>query len=67
MVQSHKTIEIIVGNIGCVYRGGNPAEANAVWGDYVNQSRRGVGRAAGESVTYLIDGEPEREHEGSVG
>lgn len=43
---------VIVGNIGAVYFGGLKG-ANRVFQEYVEQSKSGYGRAAGENVTLL--------------
>lgn len=50
--------QVIVGNIGIVHEGINPIEARGVYGDYKRQSQSNYGRAAGETVTILKDGEP---------
>ena len=55
--------EVLVGNIGNVYSG-NGTEARRVFADYVKQSKSGYGRAAGEDVTIMRDGEPWKEHQG---
>lgn len=54
--------EIIVGNIGQVHDCTNAKEALAVYTEYVNQSSASYGRAAGEDVTIMRDGEPWREY-----
>jgi len=56
--------EVIVGNIGTVYRGNNHKKAVAIYREYAEQSRIGYGRAAGETVTLFSGGEPLLEHEG---
>jgi hypothetical protein len=50
--------EVICGNIGTVYDGNNPVEARRIYGIYKEQSETGYGRAGGESVTIMEDGEP---------
>ena len=40
--------EVLVGNIGTVYTGSNYMQACSVFGIYVEQSRSGQGRAAGD-------------------
>ena len=50
--------QVIVGNIGEVYDGDNKAEARESYREYYAQSREGYGRAAGESVTLMVDNEP---------
>lgn len=59
--------EVIVGNIGTVYRGDDESEARRLFDVYVEQSRSGFGRAGGESVTVFQDGEIVLEHEGQWG
>ena len=54
--------EVIVGNIGTVYDGPSEIKALAKYDTYVNQSRDNYGRAAGESVTMLTNGEISREY-----
>ena len=49
--------EVIVGNIGYVYEDYNAFWANSCFNTYVGQSKRNEGRAAGESVTLMCDGE----------
>jgi hypothetical protein len=58
--------QVIVGNIGTVYSGGNKFQAITKYNTYVGQSKRGYGRAADESVTLMADGEPIREHFGKM-
>lgn len=57
-----KTYEVIVSNWGCVYSGPTTDTANAYFEDYVNVSKTGKGRAGGESVILMCDGEPVREY-----
>ncbi len=49
--------ETIVGNIGTVYSGTDEDEAQRKHDIYVEQSQGGYGRAAGETVTIMRDGE----------
>lgn len=58
--------QVIVGNIGTVYDGTSRKVAVNTYDEYVKQSTRGIGRAAGESVLLMADGEPEQEHVGTV-
>ena len=58
--------EVIVGNVGSVYSGKSASDASMTWIAYVDQSNSGRGRAAGESVTLLRDGEIVKEHDGIV-
>lgn len=61
------TYKVIVGNIGTVYSGSNPVRARNDFDTYVRKSEAGDGRAAGEDVTLMKNGEPEAEHFGSSG
>jgi hypothetical protein len=54
--------EVIVGNVGTVYSGSNYMVAQTTYTHYVKQSARGGGRAAGESVVLMHNGEPRREY-----
>ena len=65
--QAKSTWEVIVGNIGTVYSGPNGFEANAHFQTYVGQSNSGHGRAAGEDVILMKDGELHREFQGENG
>ena len=56
--------EVLVGNIGRVYHGGLHRDALDVFTTYKKQSKQNIGRAAGESVTLMEDGEPILEHVG---
>lgn len=58
--------EVIVGNIGSVYSGGNFMIASAKFAEYVKQSKSNVGRAGGENVTLLDRGEIKREFVGEI-
>jgi len=58
--------EVVVGNIGTVYSGNDESEANAKWNSYVAASRESYGRASGETVTWLEDGEIRCESDGSL-
>lgn len=49
--------EVLVGNVGTVYTGYNIITAMAVFEDYVRVVDATVGRAAGEEVVLLQDGE----------
>lgn len=57
--------EVIVGNIGTVYDGASMSAASETYRDYVMMSKSERGRAGGESVTMLKDGDIVREHAGS--
>lgn len=58
--------EVIVGNIGNVYSGSNYMQACSHYTAYVNQSKGDYGRAAGEDVTMLHNGEIKKEFIGSA-
>ena len=55
--------EVIVGNIGTVYRGENEELAENYYLDYIELAGSGVGRASGEPVTFFVDGEIKKETE----
>lgn len=52
-----KAYEVIVGNIGTVYKGGDKQVAIATFEEYKRQSADGYGRAAGEPVSLLFEEE----------
>jgi hypothetical protein len=49
--------EVIVGNVGRVYAGPSQQDALEAAGAYIARSKASDGRAAGEPVTVLRDGE----------
>ncbi len=53
--------EIIVGNIGSVYRGADIKKARRTFNEYKRQSKSGFGRAGHETVTFLENDEPVKE------
>ena len=57
--------EVIVGNIGTVYRGKNAKEARKHFRYYTENSKAAFGRGACEDVTLFRDGDIESEHLGS--
>ena len=57
--------EVICGNIGTSYAGNSYLRAISAYGAHKEQSEKGIGRAAGEDVTLLKDGEIKFEHVGS--
>lgn len=59
--------EVIVGNIGTVYSGNSKTEAERHYREYVSQSKTGRGRAGGESVALMCEGEILKEHLGNLG
>lgn len=54
--------EVIVGNLGIIYRGTNGFRALYEYNSYVSLSKRYYGRAANESCTLIRDGEIHREY-----
>ena len=58
--------EIVVGNIGTVYCGESAEEARVRFTRYCERASVSYGRAAGESVTWLCDGEIWLECHGTV-
>ena len=60
------TYEVLVGNIGTVYSGGCHRFADEHFTEYVRQSKTGNGRAGGEDVTILRNGEPITEYIGAI-
>lgn len=64
---TQSAFEVIVGNIGTVYSGSNFMKASCKFAEYVKQSKTGYGRAGGEDVTLMHNGEPRKEHAGSNG
>lgn len=55
---------VIVGNIGEVETTNDRREASTVYNEYVRQSKLQTGRASGEDVTIMDDGEPIRQYYG---
>jgi hypothetical protein len=59
--------EVIVGNVGSVYRGRSRVKALAIYESYVTISREhDMARCYGEDVTLMADGELESEHRGHL-
>jgi hypothetical protein len=58
-----KRHEIIVGNIGKVYDGNDGEEARKNFVHYRELSQNSNGRASGENVTWLVDGEVYKEYD----
>jgi len=61
--------EVVVGNVGTVYRGRSIKKALKVFAQYVDVAKLGApdghtGRASGEDVTLFRDGDVFREHIG---
>jgi hypothetical protein len=58
------TYEVLVGNIGSVYRGNLLTTAKQVFDDYANSSKHRIGRSAGENVVIYQNGEEYLEYVG---
>jgi hypothetical protein len=56
------TYEVIVGNIGTVYSGTSEDAALSDFYIYRHKSKQDVGRASGEDVTLMRNGEPWKEY-----
>ena len=56
--------EVIVGNVGTVYDGSGKVAAKTTYLRYVKVSLSGAGRAGGEGVVLMEDGEIIAEHYG---
>ena len=54
--------EVIVGNIGTVYNGTNGFTAIKEYNQYIGLSRANYGRASGESITLLKNGDIYKEY-----
>jgi hypothetical protein len=54
--------EVLVGNVGSVYRGESRVRAFNEFDAYLEMSLEGRGRAAYEAVTMMCDGEPIMEY-----
>lgn len=59
-----KLMEVVVGNVGTVYSGDDESAARLCYKEYVEASRVFYGRAAGEMVALLADGEIMEEYQG---
>lgn len=58
--------EVVVGNVGTVYRGKQGFQAHLDYNKYVGISKHGGGRTEGEPVTLFMDGEIVKEYQGTV-
>jgi len=56
--------EVVVGNVGTVYDGSSLDATLKVFKEYQDQSKSGVGRAAGEDVTVLKNGTVRWDYDG---
>jgi hypothetical protein len=59
--------EIVVGNIGYVWSGSNYMQASSQFARWVKDSKTGLGRSGGESVTLFHNGEVKKEYPGTLG
>ncbi len=60
------TYTVIAGNIGTVITTTVQSQAVQLYSEYVRESEYLHSRAAGESVTLCVDGEPILEHPGTI-
>jgi hypothetical protein len=60
------TYEVICGNVGSVYSGTDEAEARAKYQTYIEASKAEYGRASGEDVTLMRDGDIADEYSAPV-
>jgi hypothetical protein len=58
-----QTFEVVVGNVGTVYAGQDEAKAKKEYDNYLEISKKGVGRAGNEEVLYFVDGDLIKEHQ----
>lgn len=58
--------EVVVGDIGSVYRGADEAEAESLFKIYAALSAEGASRAGDQSVVLLRDGDVERSFVGAA-
>lgn len=58
--------ELVVGNVGSVYHGTQYSRAYSLYIEYATMSKNLIGRAGGETVTLLEDGEVIQEYLGEV-
>ena len=65
MTTNQATYQVLVGNVGTVYSGLDGVEAVQTYMIYIDRSNMG-GRAYGETVTLIREGEIVREHIGWV-
>jgi hypothetical protein len=54
--------QLVVGNVGTVYRGTDEGMAQGLYTLYVQYSQYGIGSSANEPVTLLLDGVINREY-----
>lgn len=61
-----KKYQVYVGNIGMVYDGSDEAIAESKFQEYKKQSESNYGRAGGEDVTMMKNGEIFKEYVGTL-
>ncbi len=66
MAREPRLSSVVVGNMGTVYAGDNTNRAEKTYNLYVQYSKDGYGRAAGEDVTWFVDGEIHEEYIGTL-
>lgn len=54
--------EVVVGNVGSVYKGNSKVKAHTDYIHYLDQSKSGRGRAGNQEVTMFKNGEPTQEY-----
>lgn len=59
------TYQVVVGNIGTVYDGNDLKDATEHYNAYIFQSKKNIGRVAGEDVTLFKDLEIHKEYIGN--
>ena len=57
-----KAFQVVVGNVGQVFDGSNYMQARTTYAKYIEQSKAGYGRVAGEPVTLFHKGEIKAEY-----
>jgi hypothetical protein len=60
-----RLVEVAVGNVGTVYSGKNMRQARKIFREYKEISEIGSGRAGGEDVSLLCDGDEVEFHQGT--
>lgn len=58
--------QITVTNIGVVYMGESKSEATQTYLDYVKLSADNYGKAAGETIYWMVDGYLHKEYMGTL-
>lgn len=58
--------KVVVSKIGTVYEGRNARDARQTFNRWTNLSGETIGRAAGQIVTYTIDGQPHQTNQATA-